>query len=123
MRQGVLAGQAAAHLGRVGGAAAQVGAESARASWGTAGAMRRAATGPSNCSVSSRWGSHLAHSQSAIRSPGTAERHGHVVGGVGDGGLDEQGARDAQDVLAVADDADVAGPVERDGEREFGAVC
>ncbi len=34
--------------------------------------MRRAATGPSNCSVSSRCGSHLAHSQSAIRSPGTA---------------------------------------------------
>ncbi len=34
--------------------------------------MRRAATGPSNCSGSSRCGSHLAHSQSAIRSPGTA---------------------------------------------------
>ncbi len=43
-----------------------------RASCGADGAMRRAATGPSNCSVSSRCGSHLAHSQSAMRSPGAA---------------------------------------------------
>ncbi len=120
--QRVPAGQSAAHLGGVGGAAAQFGAD-------LPGELGRGGSDPAGGD-----GAVELLGVEQVRHPlgpfpvgepvaGDGQRDRHVVGGVQGGGLDQQGAGDAQAVLAGADDADVADAVERDGEREFGAVA
>lgn len=111
-------GQAPADLGGVGGAAAQVGGEDV-------GELGQAGRDPPGGD-----GAVLFLRVEDVREPlgplpvrgepvaGDAEGDGDVVGGVQDGGVHEQGAGDAQDAFAVADDADVPGPVEGDGQRE-----
>ncbi len=118
--QGVPAGQTAPHLGRVGGAAAQLRAE-------LPGELRcrRGDTACGDRSVElfgvEEVGQPLGPLPVGDPVAGHGERQRHVVGGVGGRRLDEQRAGHPEAVLAGADDADVAHPVERDGQGEFGA--
>lgn len=119
-RQGVLAGQPAAHLGGVGGTAAQFGAQQTRE-------LRRGRRDPAGGD-----GAVELLGVQQVRQPlgpvpvrepvtGHGQRDGHVVGGVGGGGLHHQGAGHTEPVLARADHGDVADAVQRDGQRQFGA--
>lgn len=119
-RQGVLAGQTAAHLGGVRGPAAQLGAQLA-GELGCGGGDTAGGDG----AVELLGVQHVRHPLGPLPVcepvAGGGDRDRHVVGGVQGGGLDEQGAGDAQAVLAGADHTHVADAVERYGEREFGA--
>lgn len=120
--EGVLAGESAAHLGGVGGAAAQLRADLAGELGGGGG---DAAGGDGAVELLGVEQVRHPLGPLPVGEPvaGDGEGDGHVVGGVQGGGLDEQGACDPQAVLAGADDADVADAVERHGERELGAVA
>ncbi len=117
--QGVLAGQAAPHLGGVGGAGAQVPAHEP-GEWGQRRGDAAGADGPVVLVGVEDVGQPLDPGPVGHAVAGAGEGEGDVVGGVGDRGLREQGAYDAQDALAVADDADVAGAVEGDGQGQVG---
>ncbi len=117
-RQGVSAGQSAPHLGRVGGAAPQLGGQSAgelREGGGDAPGGHR----PVEPLGVQQVGQPLGPLPVAEALAGSGDGDAHVVGCVERRHLHEQGADHAQAVLAGPDDADVAHPVEGDGEREF----
>ncbi len=117
--EGFLAGQTAAHLGGVGGAGAQVAAhEPGQLAEG--GGDAAGADGPVVLLRVEGVGQPLEPGPVLHPVAGAGEGEGDVVGGVGDGGLGEQGAGDAQDALALADDADVADAVEGHGQRQVG---